>query len=303
MDRKRSRPNRPTIRKVCPLPSKNQPPSKQRCFFVVETKRVVPVSRSAFSPTGGPASGLFSNSSGVAPSPAPTPTPTPTPVPPTPCVIPSLIADCFDSCVGGPIDQGSPGPVCGWTFVTPFGPKGGQVSFTPLMSLETLGGNSDSPAAAKGLLSALVGVTNISIQYTFTEFPGSAGSGLSRYDFYLTDTGPVNALDIFLDDTGSVFITLGPGAGADAYFGTWTPNNGTHKVDLSVDGAMVPTLFIDDVAIPLAFLGTGFSFSGIPPSNVFMPTALRGTAVSAATVSSIFVTNGVFPPSTVYCCP
>ena len=81
MDRKRSRPNRPLIRKVCPLPSKNQPPSKQQCFFVVETPRIAPVSRSAFGPTGGPTSGLFSNSAS-APSPAAPPSPAPKQIPP-----------------------------------------------------------------------------------------------------------------------------------------------------------------------------------------------------------------------------
>jgi len=302
MDRKKNRPNRSIVRKICPIPSKNQPPSKQRCFFVVETRRALPASRNAFSPTGGPASGLFSNSASVAPSPAPVPAPSPAPPTPT-CVTADIFADCFASCLGV-IDAGSPGPVCGWTWRDPFGPKGGQVSFTPgVMSLDTLGGPSDTPAASKSLLIPLSGIVSLTGQYTFTEFPGSAGSGSAQYDFYLSDTGPLNGMDIFLDGAGAVFVSIGSLASLDGYVGAWTPNNGTHKVDFSVDSFGVPTLFIDDVAIPLTFLGTGFSFLATLPSNVFMPTATFATSTSSALVTKISITSGNLPPSTVYCCP
>jgi len=293
----RDRRNPRIIRTPCPKP----PTRPAQNAFVVAAQPFAP----AFG--GTPAGGFFpfSNSS-PAPAPAPSPTPTPTPTPPpTPtCVTADIFSDCFAACSGGPIDAATPGPICGWTFSTAFGNKGGQVTFTPgVMSLEALGGGSDTPGAFKSLPAPLVTVLNESGQFKFTEFPASAGDPNAQYQFFLLSVGLTEFLQIFLGGSGTAIIASGPPGAADAYIGTWTPNNGTHKVDYTLNAANVPTLTIDDIPIPLTFLGTGFSILGSHASNAVELFAFWPPMVANSEVLDVFVASGIRPATNVYCCP
>jgi hypothetical protein len=215
----------------------------------------------------------------------------------------SVFTDCFP-CTGGPINGGSPGPVCGWTFSEAFGPKGGQVTFTPgVMSLDALGGLSNTPGAGKPLPGTLAGVTNLSGQFKFTEHPGSLATS-TDYQFYLFDSTFTNWISLYLNASGFAQVIVGPTAGADGYNGTWVPTGGTHKIDFSINSIGVPTLFIDDVAIPLVFSGGGFSPFGTFAAGTLYFFSLRDpAAVTSAKIMDVFVTAGVQPPTTVYCCP
>lgn len=172
-----------------------------------------------------------------------------------------------------------------------------------MMSLETLGGGSDTPGVSKNLLSPITSVFNLSVQFQFTEFPGSAGSGSVVYDHYVIDTGTTNFIELYMDASGFVEIITGPVSNGTGYSGTWVPTNGTHKVDYSIDALGVPTLFIDDVAIPLILAGTGFSILGSHAPNAVEFFAMWPTVAAAMKVEDVFVTAGNLPNTTVYCCP
>lgn len=276
-----------------------QPPApKIPCPYIgVVTTTVVSVN-----PIGGPASGLWQNNAGQ-PAAAQAPAPTPAPPPAPSCTAASTFADCFGGAPGN-ITPGSPGPVQGWTWSNAFGPKGGRVTFTPgVMSLDNLALN-NTPGATKSLLVPLAGVLNLTVQFRFTEYPLPVGTQRT-YDFIITDQALANFIDITLRDDGFVFISIGDVNNADNYFGTWTAVNGAaHKVDFSVDGANVPTLYIDDVLVPLTFSGGGGSIFGVFPANSVAVFSAPATAtVASSKISNLFVTSGNLPGSTVYCCP
>jgi hypothetical protein len=217
-------------------------------------------------------------------------------------MIATLFTDCFP-CTGGPITGASPGPVCGWTFSEAFGPKGGQVTFTPgVMSLDALGGVSDTPAAFRPFPLSLSTILLMSVQFKLTEYPGSVGSG-SEYQHYIFDSTFSNWILVYMNATGFVQVVSGPTAGADSYIGTWTPTGGTHKIDYSIDMAGVMTLYIDDVLIPLTFAGGGFTpFGSFAANNVYFFSLKAPSAVSSSKIQDVFVTSGIQPPTTVYCC-
>lgn len=269
------------------------PIPKQVVAFVAPVARMgTPLS----SPTSGPASGLWASNNPTPPAPTPTPTPPPAPS----CVTASIFTDCFP-CTGGPIDAVTPGPVCGWTFSNAFGGKGGSVSFTPGVMHMDSAANNDVPAATKPI--SFPSVNNITYQATFTEYPAPTGGGFSFYQFFLVGTGTAYGFDLRLVDNGTLFLSIGPSVGASIYSGSWTPNNGTHEVHLTVSAGGVPTLYLDGVLIPLTFLLIGGINFGTMPGDVAAIFMGSGNVFpDSASVSSVFVTSGVLPPTTEFCC-
>jgi len=277
MDRKQNRPNRPLIRKVCPLPSKNQPPSKQQCFFVVENRRVAPVSRSAFNPTGGPASGPFSNSAGRAPSPAPTPAP-PTPA----CVTADLFADCFTT-----------GNV-GWTVETP----PGTVVFADqkvYLGSGPIGSGLPQGEIRKSVLTP-------------------SGAWTLRFQFTEVANGPPTFNKIYIigafNGAGNAVAVVqftGDGTGfagnlANLYTFTWTPVQGAmHSVIFKDDGLGNLTLTLDGVNIPLTPFGPG-PVSGTPSVMDVIITENDGFD-GKGSFDNIFFANGNIPDGAEFCCP
>jgi hypothetical protein len=276
MDRKQNRPNRPLIRKVCPLPSKNQPPSKQQCFFVVENRRVAPASRSAFNPTGGPASGPFSNSAGRAPSPAPTP------VPPTPaCVTADLFADCFTT-----------GNV-GWSVETPpgtvvFADQKVYIGSGPLFSGLPQGEIRKSVLTPTGAWTLRFQFTEINFTPTFNKIYiigafDSAGNAVALAQFTGDGTGFAGNL-------------------TNLYTFTWTPVQGaTHSVILKDDGLGNLTLTLDGVNIPLTPFGPG-PVAGTPSVMDIIVTD-NDEADGKGSFDNIFFSNGNIPDGAEFCCP
>lgn len=248
-------------------------------------------------PFGGPTTSQWPSTTGGSPTPSPTPAPAPA------CVTAAIFADCFAGAVGT-INPGSPGPVFGWTFREPFGPKGGQVTFTPgVMSLDTIAVN-NNPGCSKSLSGTLVGTFNITGQFVFKEYPLPVGTG-RFYDHFIFDQTGAAFAEVKLTDDGGLFIGAGPIAGGDYYFGTWTPVNGaTHKVDFSFDGLGVPTLYIDDVLIPLVFSFNGSPFGVFPVNCVAVFSNAAGPAGPVSSkITEFFITTGNLPNTTVYCCP
>lgn len=214
------------------------------------------------------------------------------------CTMATLFHDCFAGAGGVIALPGFAGPVDGWTYTSP---KNGQITLTPgLMTLQSLGIN-NVPGASKALLLPLASISSTSLQVTFTEFPAPLTA--KDYNFFASNTGSTEMVNIFLADNGFAGVFLGSTVSLDGYSGTWTPVGGaTHKVDLSINGSNVPTLFIDNVAITLGFLGTGFSPTFTPPTNTASAQFNGANVVASGTITRFFVTSGVLPNTTVYCC-
>lgn len=276
------------------------PPQKPGAqHFVVSVTAGVPQAPSLSSPLGGPASGLWPSGPGAAAAaPPPSPAPAPAPVPSCSGTVADIFSDCFSVCTGSI----PPGSVCGWSFVMPYGPKGGSVVFTPgLMSLNAAGAPADAtPAAQKSItLGSVLGITG---QVTFTEFAAALGSGMS-YEFHIRSAGGTEHVFVLLDDSGFALVQAGPSGAAGSYFGAWTPNNGTHEVHFEISGLGVPTLFVDDVAIVLAFGGASPVFGAFTPNTVV---ALGSSGVGtpqSMKVTRYFLTTGLLPSTTDFCCP
>jgi hypothetical protein len=251
---------------------------------------------------GGPGSAPWSFGPNV---PTPTPTPSPSPIPPPSCLEASIFADCFGAC-NGTIDGADPGPVCGWTFIEPFGALGGEFNFTPgVMSMDTAGVN-QFPIATKPLPSPLASVFNVSGRWSFTEY-ATVPNANTTYQILVNNTGLTESLFVSLYGDGNIAVQAGDSNNIPTYLGvgTWTPTPGaSHVVHFEIDGAGAPTLYLDGVLVPLTFIGDIFSFSVLYPAEAV---SYGGGAASAnpaeSPVESIFITAGIVGPDTVFCCP
>lgn len=249
------------------------------------------VPRNFTTPFGGPASGLWPSGSSKA-----------APIAPSECLRASVFSDCFKDCSGS-ISSSSPGPICGWTFSEVFGPLDGTVTFsTGSMSLETSSPTS-LPAAGKSLSTSLVSVNNISGQYNFTEYPTTPGaSTFYALAFNNFDISQVAVIALF--GNGGVVFQLGDPNNASNYQGFWTPTQGSHKVSFSIDASGVPTLYVDDVLIPLTFTGMGASIGSFSAGDTVEIFSGSGSPTpTSAVIKNIFIALGQNGPAIVYCCP
>lgn len=257
------------------------------------------VSRSSSSPLSGPASGLWPSGSNP-PAPAAAASPASPPAPS--CFTASLFSDCFSGCMGT-INGGSPGPICGWTYNEAFGPLGGSIAFTPgIMSFDTTAAP-DYPGASKPLPASLPDVLNLTLRYSFTEYQ-SVPTPATAYQIAVNNFD--NSLTAFLSmyGDGSFFLQVGLMAATPSYLGTWTPNGGSHEVHLTVDAVGTPALFIDGVAMALPFFGNVASFSSLfPADSVTLFAGSDQAGPQSSPVTGVFVSAGVLPETTEFCCP
>jgi hypothetical protein len=204
-------------RRVCPpgtiqIPVPPQVSGKPR---VIVPPRVVCVRPGFVTPFGGPSSGIspaggLPAAAEAAPGVIVTP---PTPVPS--CVTASIFADCFGLCTGV-INGVTPGPVCGWTFIEPFGALGGQFTFSPgVMLMETFDAD-DFPIAAKPLASPLATVFGVSGQFTFTEHQTPPNPN-TTYQLIVNNTDLSESLLVSLFGDGSLIVQAGDPAAIPTY--------------------------------------------------------------------------------------
>lgn len=216
------------------------------------------------------------------------------------CTTALVLADCFP-CVGGPIFEASPGPVCGWTYTAAFGGKGGEVSFAGGQMLMQMLANNNVPAAYKQALNPTI--VSRTGQFTFTEFAGSVGFGISFYEHFLINAGKTQAVYMRLLDDGTLFIQAGLTLNATVFTGFWTPNNGTHTVHYNVVGLNNIQLWIDGVLISLSPLGSGGIATMSLPDNIAAFFFAAGNYFpDVASIDSVFISRPLLPPSTVFCC-
>lgn len=219
------------------------------------------------------------------------------------CTTPTIFGDCFGACTGT-INGGAPGPVCGWTFIEPFGALGGEFNFTPgVMSMDTFDAD-DFPIAAKPLPASLPSVFGISGQFDFTEY-STAPNLNTAYQLSVNNFDLSESLFISLFGDGTIGVQVGDPASIPFYTGAWTPTPGAdHVVHFSIDGAGIPTLYIDGVLTPLLFIANVPSFLTLYPADSVHYGG--GAGVVGAGVSptrNIFLTAGLVGPETDFCCP
>lgn len=252
------------------------------------------------SPFGGPGSGLWPSGGATAPAQqAAGVTPTPGPS----CVTPSIFADCFGACTGV-INGASPGPICGWTYIEPFGALGGEFNFAPgVMSMDSFDAD-DFPNATKPLSASLATVLGLSGQFEFTEYL-TPPNPTTTYSIVLNNFDLSESLLVGLFGDGDLSVQAGDPASIPFYLGAWTPVPGaSHVVHFAVDGAGIPTIFIDGVAIPLVFTANVPSFSVFYPVNSISYGGGAGDVAAASSpLRNLFVTAGDPGPATVFCCP
>jgi len=202
------------------------------------------------------------------------------------------------------IDGVSPGPICGWTFIEPFGAFGGEFNFTPgIMSGDSFDAD-DFPIAAKPLPAPLASVFGISGQWSFTEHT-TVPNALTTYQLSLNNTGLTEALSVSFFGDGSAAVQAGDPNSIPFYLGAWTPVAGaTHTAHFTIDGAGVPRLWLDGVEIPLVFIANVLSpWTLYPAESIAYGDGAGDIAPSVSHVTDIFVTAGVVGPETVFCCP
>jgi hypothetical protein len=148
------------------------------------------------------------------------------------------------------------------------------------------------------------GLTPATIQFIFNEYVGNTEEVF--YDLSMQDSAGLNSLDFFFDSTGFVYLQYGPNANAPFYEGVWVPNQGRHTVQINLDGAGVPTLYIDGVLIPLVVGGSQVTFSQADPGMLSMDSGWNntvGTYTTPTKFEKFFVTAQALPPTTEFCCP
>src|SRR6185369_7283680 len=208
------------------------------------------------------------------------------------CTLADLFSDRFDACTGM-IDGSSPGPVCGWTFITPFGPLGGEFNFTPgSMSMDT-DTDTEYAIAWKTLPAAFASFFDISGQFTFTEYL-STPNGFTTYQIVANNVDISESLSVSFFGDGSLGILVGDSTLTPFYVGTWTPTPGaTHTVSFSIDALGIPTLYVDGVEISLTLFGSVSSFFTLYPANMLSWGGGSGDpAAGSSVLESMFLTSG-----------
>lgn len=161
----------------------------------------------------------------------------------------------------------------------------------------------DFPIAAKALANPLATIMGLSGQFEFTEYPTPPNAN-TAYQVIVSNFDGSEVLFVSLFGDGSVLIQAGNPASIPTYIGVWTPNGGTHVVHFSVDGAGVPTLYIDGVPIPMPFIANLPSFGSLYPVNSITYGGGSGDATPAVSpLFGLFLTAGAVGPSTEFCCP
>jgi len=198
-----------------------------------------------------------------------------------------MVADIFADCFSGCLTPAA----CGWGLITP----PGTVTFDGDKMIMGAGPGPTGTAQKPTLIPMPSG--GFTVQFRFTEI--AAPPALAAiYAVRITDLGgPVTSIDLL--GTGAVHIIHAPTGGAQV--GAWVPAGvGTpHTVHYSTVGGPA-TLFIDGVPIPLA--SAPFAVPPQSPGTVLATIDNGGPPVTGA-FDYIVAATGIFPPSTVFCCP
>lgn len=219
------------------------------------------------------------------------------------CTVADIFTECFEGATPGTIDGGAPGPLNGWTFIEPFGALGGEFNFTPgVMSMDTAGA-AEFPIAVKPLPAPLASVFNITGQFDFTEY-ATTPNATTTYQLIMNNNGITESISVSFFGDGSVAVQAGDSTTVPTYAGAWIPSPGSaHVVHFSISALGVPLLWLDDVPVPLLFIGNvGTFFASYPSNNISWGGGAGDAAAAVSPIRNLFIASGVLPPSTVFCC-
>lgn len=219
----------------------------------------------------------------------------------TACIPATIFSDCFSLCAGM-ISGAAPGPVCGWTFIEPFGALGGFFTFTPgVMSMDTAGAT-EFPIAIKPLPATLASVLGISGQFDFTEYP-TPPNAETTYQIFLLNSDLSELLSISFFGDGSAVVQAGAKDSVPTYLGAWTPSGDAHRVHFSIPETGTPELWLDGVEIVLTFFGDVATFDGYPADSISYGGGAAVMTPASSPLRRIFLTAGESGPETNFCCP
>lgn len=173
------------------------------------------------------------------------------------------------------------------------------------MSMDTFDAD-DFPIATKALGAPLASVFGLSGQFEFTEYL-TPPNGTTTYQLLVNNFDLSESLFVSFFGDGSASVQAGDPAAIPTYinFAAWAPTPGaTHVVHFSIDGAGIPTVYLDGVLIPMPFVAAVPSFSTLYPVNSMSYGGGAGDATPAASpLFDLFLTAGLVGPETEFCCP
>jgi hypothetical protein len=173
------------------------------------------------------------------------------------------------------------------------------------MIMGPIGGPDTSGNAWKLATGAPIPPAGFTVQFRFSECIAPALGQSYRVAF--SDAGGVVRCYVVLTTVvGPATVQVTLGGGSMRWDGVWAPIGVAappRTVHLSVDGAVVPTLYIDGVAVPLLPFGPVAPPPAQPinSARAFILNTLGGTAKGS--FDWIMVTSGELPPTTIFCCP
>lgn len=207
---------------------------------------------------------------------------------PAACLMPGFFTDCFTG-LAGPIPTG------GWSVA--YGPLG-TTTFDGDQMVQTAGPS--TYAAAGKALPGVPPVTNLTLQFQFTE---AAGPGVRTYSVQANGAAGKPRISLQLQ-AGVIQLLLGTTDPIPTWTGVYAVvPSAVRLVHMTVDGGGTPTLWIDGVSIPLA---AGGLLPAVPigPVNSITVTTVIGPGLAAtATYDWLFFDTVVRPPTTIFCCP
>lgn len=140
------------------------------------------------------------------------------------------------------------------------------------------------------------------IQWRFRQVASVPPNGSISYQVAIDNAFSITLYFIALVGNGNLIVLVG----GSQYAGAWTPGaaGSSHTVHFTADGAGLPSLWIDGVLTPLVLQPPSFVIA-YPAPSIGMLTILNANIPfpGKGAFDWFFITSGVLPPTTVFCCP
>lgn len=209
---------------------------------------------------------------------------------PITCLTPSQFADCFTG-LSGTAPQGT------WVG-SPLGGSG-VTTFDGSHLIQTVAGNSF--AAIQSPLSAPPLVSSYTLQFKAKD----PLAGFNGYIVYLMGADGKNKVT-FSVNPSVISIRTSNSDPAPQYTTPYTPMPGVNRqFHMTVDGAGVPSLWIDGILTPLTLSGTVAAFGGNTPNTLVIFTSGPGIGPppNVMQFDEVFVDGAIRLVGTTFCCP
>lgn len=209
-----------------------------------------------------------------------------------------LFVDCFGSCSGN-ISNASPGPICGWTFNSAFGPGSSSIALNG-SAVITSTSATDYAGMTKSLPDQLIDVDNLSGRFDFSEYSTTPNAN-TTYQLFINNHDLTKTVVVSFFGDGGAALQFGDISNAPLYLTTWTLTGGTHEVHFVTGDS--PALYIDGNQLTLGAPIVVPTFSGSLPANIVGLFGGSGAATTTtSTTTNIFITTENIGPDTILLC-